>query len=142
MHATATPSIAPVSTAAADRRLALSRRPDLIITPQQLGQEQVWLVKDPVSLRYYHLCAEEFGLLEMLDGTVSMAELKRKFEKAYAPLQLPFPQLQAFLGRLHESGLLLADAAGQAQPLLDRGARQRKFNWLAKAAAYCRVGLG
>ena len=77
-------------------------------------------MKDPVSLAYYHLCDEEHAILAMLDGQISLAEIKRRFEAAFAPLEVSFAQLQAFFSRLHGLGLVLADAAGQAGQLLQR----------------------
>ncbi len=99
---------------AAQRRVALRARPDLTILAQQYGPDRYWLVKDPVSLSYYHLCDEEHAILRMLDGQTSLAEIKRRFDVAFAPLQVSFPQLQAFFSRLHRLGLVLADAPGQA----------------------------
>jgi putative peptide zinc metalloprotease protein len=119
---------------AAGRPLTLRKRPDLRIEPQQYGQERYWLVKDPVSLAYFHLCEEEHAVLEMLDGRASLAQVKRGFEKLFAPLQVTYEQLQAFLGRLHRAGLLLSDAPGQGEQLLERRARVRRRAWLGSLA--------
>jgi len=109
--------------------LALRARPDLILRPQQFGRQMVWVVKDPVALKYFHLREEEHALLEMLDGQTSLAELKRRFEASFAPLQVGVEQLHAFLGRLHQLGLLVADAPGQGQQLLERLAIRRRQAW-------------
>src|SRR5271167_4545553 len=87
--------------AASERPLGLRRRPDLLIEPHQYGPQQYWLVKDPVAARYFHLAAEEHAILSMLDGQISLGQLKRRFEAAFAPLQITLEQLYAFLGRLH-----------------------------------------
>ncbi len=113
---------------AVQRPLGLRRRPDLLIEPHQYGPEQYWLVKDPVAARYFHLAAEEHAILSMLDGRISLVQLKRRFEAAFAPLQITFDQLYAFLGRLHGLGLLLADALGQGEQLLERRAAGRRRN--------------
>lgn len=118
------------SDSAAARRLALRMRPDLTLVEQRYGPDRYWLVKDPVALRYFHLGEEEHAILRMLDGRTSLAEIKRRFEEAFAPWQVTFEQLHAFLSRLYESGLLLAEAAGQGEPLLQRHARQRRRAWL------------
>jgi putative peptide zinc metalloprotease protein len=107
---------------ATQRPLGLRRRPDLVIEPHLYGAEQYWLVKDPLAARYFHLAAEEHAILNMLDGRTSLGQLKLRFEQAFAPLQITFEQLYAFLGRLHSLGLLLADAFGQGEQLLDRRA--------------------
>ena len=115
---------------AADRRLGVRMRPDLSIRCQSYGSRRYWLVKDPVALRYFHLGDEEHAILKMLDGTVSLQEIKRRFEAAFAPLQLTLEQLHAFLGHLVQCGLLLVESPGQGGELLDRRKRRRRLEWL------------
>ena len=110
---------------AATRRVALRVRPDLSVHEQRYGPDRYWVVKDPVALTYFHLREEEHAILQMLDGRTSLAEIKRRFEEAFAPLQMSFEQLQAFLGRLHQSGLVLSEAPGQDEQLLLRRGRRR-----------------
>ena len=119
---------------AGDRPVALRRRPDLTIVPQEYGRHRYWLVKDPVSLQYFHLRDEEYAILEMLDGRTGLAAIKARFEKRFAPYRLPLETIHAFLGKLHECGLLLSDAPGQGEQLLERADTVRKRRWLAGAA--------
>ena len=56
---------------------------------------------------------------------------RRRFEAEFAPLRVSVEQIHAFLGRLHEMGLLLADAPGQGQQLIERRARRQKQFWMA-----------
>ena len=67
--------------AVTERPLGLRRRPDLLIQPHHYGPEQYWLVKDPVAARYFHLAAEEHAILSMLDGRISLGQLKHRFEE-------------------------------------------------------------
>jgi putative peptide zinc metalloprotease protein len=115
---------------AADRRLALRMRPDLSVCCQSYGSRRYWLVKDPVALRYFHLGDEEHAILKMLDGTLSLQEIKRRFEAAFAPLQLTLEQLHGFIGHLVHCGLLLVESPGQGAELLDRRNRRRRLEWL------------
>ena len=119
---------------AGDRPLALRRRPDLTIVPQEYGRHRYWLVKDPVSLEYFHLRDEEYAILEMLDGRTGLAAVKARFEKRFAPYRLPLETIHAFVGRLHQCGLLLSDAPGQGEELLKRAGISRKRRWLAAGA--------
>jgi len=118
------------SDSAAARAVALRMRPDLSIQPQQVGRRHYWVVKDPVALTYFHLCDEEHAILQMLDGRTSMAEIKRRFEQAFAPLQLTMERLHAFLFRLHRCGLVLSEAASQGSQLLLRRSRRRRLEWI------------
>jgi len=108
------------------RPVALRMRPDLDFRPQHLAGRRYWGVKDPVSLEYFQLRDEEFLILQMLDGRTSLLEIKRRFERMFAPLQLSVERLQAFLTNLYREGLVLADSAGQGEQLLERRRRRRK----------------
>lgn len=123
-------SLGDVSISAASRPVAVRMRPDLVIRPQQVGRRRYWVVKDPVALKYFHLRDEEHAILKMLDGRVSLAEIKRRFERAFAPLQITVERIQTFLGRLHGSGLLLAETCGQGEQFLLRRGRRRRAELL------------
>jgi len=118
------------SDSSAARGVALRMRPDLSIHPQQVGRQRYWVVKDPVALTYFHLRDEEHAILRMLDGRISLAEIKRRFEQLFAPLQLTVERLHAFLFRLHRCGLVLSEASGQGSQLLIRRNRRRRLEWL------------
>ena len=111
---------------AAMRPVALRMRPDLSIHAQRAGQRRTWVVKDPVALTYFHLRDEEHAILQMLDGRTSLAEIKRQFERAFAPMQISLERIQSFLTRLHDLGLILAEASGQGRELLLRNDRRRR----------------
>jgi putative peptide zinc metalloprotease protein len=116
--------------------LSLRMRPDLRIEPQVFAGRRYWAIKDPVSLSYFHLREEEYGILRMLDGRTSLHDIVARFERDFAPKRLSLPQLQAFLGMLHETGLVTADASGQGRTLLERD-RRRKFR--QRAAAFTNI---
>ena len=44
-------------------RARLRMRPDLICREQRTGSQEAWVVKDPVSLRYFTLTPQEFAIL-------------------------------------------------------------------------------
>src|SRR5579872_819087 len=112
-----------------ERRLALRRRNDLEAVLQTFSGRRYWAIKDPVRLRYFHLNDEEYCVFNLLDGTISLAGIREKFESHFAPRRLALAQIQSFLGQLHKEGLLLADAPGQSRELLERG-RQRRWQTL------------
>lgn len=111
---------------AATRRLPLRVRPDLVIVPQFYRSVRYWLVKDPLALRYFHLADEEHTILNMLDGRASLRDLQHRLETDFAPRRVTFGQLESFLSRLHESGLVLAESPGQADTLLRRRVQRRR----------------
>ncbi len=48
------------STSSSARPLALAMRPDLQIRGMRMRGRMVWVVKDPVAMRYYQLREEEY----------------------------------------------------------------------------------
>jgi putative peptide zinc metalloprotease protein len=112
------------------RRLLVRRRPDVIVQQLQAAQQPFWVLKDPVSLRYARLNEAEFFIWERLDGAVSLEDIRRDFGQRFAPQQLAYPQLNAFLGDLHRKNLVLADAADQGTELQRRDRQTRRREWL------------
>ncbi len=106
--------------------MPLRRRADLECREQHIGGTKYWHVKDPVSLRYFQLRPEEHAVLMMLDGAVSLREIRRRFEQRFAPQRLSFTQLQSFIAMLHGSGLIVSDSVGQAEFLLKRRRSTRR----------------
>lgn len=118
------------ASASAESVLRLRMRPDLQIQPQWYGARRHWIVKDPLSLKYFHLLDEEHAILQMLDGRTSLAAIQQLVEQQFAPHRISLPRLQSFLGDLHRRGLILADAPGQGQRLLERRGQQARHAWL------------
>src|SRR4051812_36444576 len=94
-------------------------RPDLIIRPQQTGPRRSWIVKDPIALRYFVFGAEEYSILELLDGTKKLNELCESFEHSFAPKRMTPSRLAYFLGDLYLNGLLISDEEMQGAALLE-----------------------
>jgi putative peptide zinc metalloprotease protein len=113
------------------RPVGLRRRGDLIVT-RQIYQGQAWfIVKDPISLRYYRFRPEEYAILEMLDGRVSLDGLKDWYEQRFPPKRITLEEAARFVATLHRSGLVIGDRPGQGPQLFERR-RQRVWNeWVS-----------
>jgi putative peptide zinc metalloprotease protein len=116
--------------AAAERPLPVRKRDDLVVVRQQVGRQSRWAVKDPLSLRYYHLRAEEFLILQMLDGRTSVEQIRHGFQQEFAPRRISSDQLLAFLSALHHEGLIVSDTAGQGEQLLQRRRRRDRLAFM------------
>ncbi len=112
------------------RQLAIRKRPDLVARRQHYLGKTYWVVKDPVGLQYFRFQEEEFAILQMLDGTVSMDEIKQRFEDEFPPQKITLDELQQFLGMLHRSGLVVADVTGQGRQLRLRRDKRKRQEWL------------
>ena len=115
-----------VTTSSHQNRLGLFLRRDLTFHPQSFRGQRHWVVKDPVSLRYFKFNQEEWAILKMLDGQLSLNDIKAQFERDYAPRRIPLSRLQSFLAELHQNGLLLSDGPQQGQQLLSRHLRHQR----------------
>ena len=106
--------------------LAVRFRPDLSVDGQWFGGRRYWIVKDPVSLRYFKFREEEYAVIRLLDGKKGLEEIRSRFEQQHAPRRITLGRLQSFLINLGRNGLLLSDAPDQAQQLLARRQLQRR----------------
>lgn len=113
-------------TSSSSRPLRLHCRPDLTIQRQSYQGRDYWVVKDPISLKYYRFEEEEHALLEMLDGHSSPDQIKRRFDYRFAPQKITMQELYQFVGMLYRSSLLVSDAPNQGVELRKRGRKARQ----------------
>ena len=98
-----------------ENRPPLASRRDLIIVQTEAEPEPRWTVKDPLSLKYFHLRAEERFVLQQLDGTTSYEQILANFAREFSPLQLRSEELLSFIERLWRQGLLMDHRALPAE---------------------------
>ncbi|MEC9094974.1 MAG: hemolysin D [Planctomycetota bacterium] len=113
------------------RAIGLKKREDLSYSRQRYQGREYNVVKDPLSLKYYRFEDEEFRLFQMLDGTRSADEIKRAFEKEFAPQKITLAELQQFIGMLFTNSLLVSNAAGQGVQLNKRSGENKKKRRIA-----------
>ena len=116
--------------ASADRPLRLRMRPDLDVRRHTFQGRSAWVVKDPLSQRYFRFADEEFSMLRMLDGNRSLMDIREHFESHFAPQKIDLAEIQRLVGMLYRSALVLSDADGQGSALLTRALeRQVSQRW-------------
>lgn len=108
------------------RRLNIRVRPDLSARRQRYQGRSYWVVKDPVGLQYYRFQDEEYFILNLLDGDISLDEIKERFEAEFPPQKITLDEIQSFLGMLHQSNLILVQVQGQGEQLLKRRVKKRR----------------
>ncbi len=114
-------------------------RPDLAVQRQTFQGRNYWVIKDPVALKYYRFEEEEYALLEMLDGEISLDEIQSRFDERFAPQRITLQELHQFVGMLYRSSLVVSDARGQGQQLRQRrqqNARRQLWSSLGNVLAF------
>lgn len=111
-----------------DRRkyVRLRIRPDLSITPQRYEGRSYYVIKDPVSLRYYRFKEQEHFLLGLMDGKHTLDEAQKLFESRFRPDRLTLEDLEHFGQQLLTAGLVQNESPKAGELLYDRRSKRRK----------------
>ena len=111
-----------------------SLRRDLKITRSDVRGRPSYVVKDPVSLKYFRWGEREYRLAELLDGRRNGAALAEEMRRSFPGVDLEISDLQRLLNQFLAAGLLVNDGA-TAQRLFQRlreetGKRKKRSRWL------------
>lgn len=108
------------------RKIKVRMRPDLRIKEQRYGGQRYFIVKDPVSLRYYRFREEELYLLKQLDGKRTLDDVRHQFVEKFRPQRISVVELEKFVGQLLYSGIATADTPQIGQRLYERYKKRRR----------------
>ncbi len=124
---TVTPSAAEL-----ERRksLRIRLRSDLNIEAHKYEGRTFYVVKDPVSLRYYRLKDNEHFLLKFLDGHHTLESAQKAYEREYRPERLKLEDLEGFAQQLLTAGLALSESPKAGQQLFERRGKRRRSEWM------------
>jgi putative peptide zinc metalloprotease protein len=123
-------SEAPVSDLERRKSVRLRRRPDLGITPQKYEGKTFYVVKDPVSLRYYRFKEQEHFLLQLMNGTHTLDEAQKRFESRFRPERLTLEDLEQFGQQLLQAGLVQNETPGAGKLLYEHRRKRRRMEML------------
>jgi putative peptide zinc metalloprotease protein len=123
---------APPATRDVERRkqVKIRLRTDLSVTPQKYEGRTYHVVKDPVSLRYYRFDEQEYFLLQYCDGTHTLDETQKEFEKRFRPKRLTLEDLEGFAQQLLTAGLVHNESPQGGQQLFERRKKRVRREWL------------
>ncbi len=116
------------------RSVPVRIRPDLVLRKHRYHGRVYWIVKEPVGLHYFRFQEEEFAILKMLNGEVSLDEMQELFEAQFPPQKITVEELGSFVGMLHQSGLVISDSAGQGVQLKKRRDERKRQEFLSMLA--------
>src|SRR5438046_4650023 len=124
----------PVAPAAADlerrKQVKLRLRRDLSVTPQKYEGRTYYVVKDPVSLRYYRFKEQEQFLIKLMDGTHTLDDAQKQFEDRFRPERLTLEDLEGFGPQLLNAGLAQHESPNAGRQLFDRRKKRRRSEWM------------
>src|SRR5260370_36159309 len=112
------------------KQVKLRLRGDLSIAPQKYEGRTYYVVKDPVSLRYYRFKEQEHYLIQLMDGSYTLDEAQKEFEKRFRPERLTLEDLEGFAQQLLSAGLAQNESPQAGKQLFDRRKKRRRSEWM------------
>src|ERR1700732_3242988 len=112
------------------KQVRIRLRTDLIIAPQKYEGRTYYVVKDPVSLRYYRFKEQEHFLIRLMDGEHTLDQAQKDFEKRFRPDRLTLEDLEQFGQQLLTAGLAQNDSPQAGQQLFDRRKKRIRSEWI------------
>src|SRR6202795_4315845 len=112
------------------KQVKLRVRSDLDVAPQKYEGRTYYVVKDPVSLRYYRFKEQEHFLIRMMNGTHTLDDAQKEFEKRFRPDRLTLEDLEQFGQQLLTAGLAQNESPQAGKKLFDRRKKPRRMEIL------------
>src|SRR5437773_548666 len=125
------------------KKVRLRMRRDLAIAPQKYEGRTYYVVKDPVSLRYYRFKEQEHFLIGLMDGSFTLDDAQKAYEKRFRPERLTLEDLEGFAQQLLTAGLAQNESPKAGEQLIERR-RKRKRTQLMQTLTnilYIRIPL-
>lgn len=109
------------------RDILLRLRPDVEITEQRHRGDLYYVIKDPLSLRYFRVSELEYTVASLMDGTNTIDEIIRKAAERTGGLQIPKETITDFAVTLRRANLLANTFPDDAAVLYRSLKARRKF---------------
>src|SRR5213079_948819 len=117
----------PASEVERRKRVRIRLRCDLDIAPQKYEGRTYYVVKDPVSLRYYRFKEQEHFLIQLMDGTHTLDDAQKAFENRFRPDRLTLEDLEQFGQQLLTAGLVQNESPKAGEQLFERRKKRRRM---------------
>src|SRR5437870_638749 len=112
------------------KKVKISLRRDLEIAPQKYEGRTYYVVKDPVSMRYYRFKEQEHFLIQLMDGDHSLDDAQKEYEKRFRPERLTLEDLEGFGQQLLTAGLAQNESPQAGKQLFDRRKKRRRSEFM------------
>ena len=108
------------------KRVRIRIRQDLAIERQKYEGRTYYVVKDPVSLRYYRFKEQEHFLIGLMDGEHTLDDSQKAYEKRFRPERLTLEDLESFAQQLLTAGLAHNESPQAGKQLFDRRKKRKR----------------
>jgi putative peptide zinc metalloprotease protein len=112
------------------KQLKIRIRADLGIEAQKYEGRTYYVVKDPVSMRYYRLKDHEYFLVRYMDGKSTLEDAQKAYETRYRPDRLKLEELESFAQQLLTAGLAHNESPKAGKQLFDRRKKRLRSEWM------------
>jgi putative peptide zinc metalloprotease protein len=112
------------------KKVRIHIRSDLKIAPQKYEGRTYYVVKDPVSMRYYRFKEQEHFLIRLMDGSYTLDDAQKEYEKRFRPERLTLEDLEGFAQQLLTAGLAHNESPQAGKQLFDRRKKRRRSEWM------------
>ena len=113
--------------------LPLRARRDLKYQQMQFEGQPWIVVKDPLALEYYRMRAEQHRLLELLDGTRNLENIRIQLATEYPASRISTRDLQSLITDFSRKGLVESTRTGVSGTVLKARSKRRRKKVLATA---------
>lgn len=123
------------------RPIPLKRRADLVIAEIDYLGVGYQVIKDPVGLKYHRLQKEQFKILDLLDGSRSLEQVRDDLKEHFPTLQVTLSDIQQLITDLHKKGLVVSERPGQGAAVVRerRKEKNQKLKQTLMSLLYLRL---
>lgn len=118
------PALLEYARSAEHRPLMLKCRSDLVVHSRIRRGQTFYIIKNGLTLGLSRLQAEEYWLLQQLDGKKSLLSIKEAFEEKFHGKRCDIRRLEKLVRYFYHCGLVIACTAGQGELIFQRKQRE------------------
>lgn len=108
-----------------DRPFPVAGRTDLIMERVEFRGEEMWVIKDPIALKYFRMEPEQYQLIQLLDGSRSLDEIQEVLQKQIAPKPITRNELIDLIVDLSRKNLVTPLNYARSEQVLKQSATNR-----------------
>ena len=106
--------------------IGVMMRPDLRLQKVYYQAEPYWVVKDSHDQQYHQYNEQEFAILNWLDGQVSFAELRDKFERKFSPYRVSYRELTTLIREFFKKSVVVSTTGDNGLQLHEYSREKRR----------------